>query len=297
MKINDKSARKAGNMLMMLLSGILASGVSMPSVVDAVQPVSTFCETHKNKDGTYTEACKAQIKRMCEKAGDKAGRRPLCRFADNNSSNNGSNSPTTQPRASTSTNNDSKATYNNYTKLSREKGTSRSFSGVNSQYLIYNESYGRDGHKNIDKDNNSDKAPKIDGATLLNLGGGQDKFIALYKINSSNITVHVTGGAAGVLFLQTNKTVTLKNAKSVDPELDSGSVIGPANSNEVVIYAEDEGGKAWGDKIRDDFFKPKASHTFGSGDDLLYIFKFGSLSPQNNQGPGGNGAVGTLVFK
>lgn len=182
--------------------------------------------------------------------------------------------------------------FDGYVKVSRERDTTTNFNNLDARYMLYVESWGKVGHNNISMTQNTNKCPTVEGAELMNVGGGQDKFISLYKINKPNIVLHNTGGSGQVLFIETSKAVKLENVKSLDPSIGSENIKGPKNKNQITVYAEDEGGK----DTRDEFFMPKAMEVYGAGDDLVYLFGYGDLSPNNTDGPNGNGAVGTLTF-
>ena len=178
----------------------------------------------------------------------------------------------------------------------------REFDPDGAAYFVYVESHGNQGHGDIDE---SQKGfVSVEGADLVDYGGGRDKYIALFKVTDpDSVVVNANGGAAGVLFLDTDQTVDLHNARTVNPSVQNDrfeeNVRGPENANEIVIYAEDEGGKRWGTDglIRDDYFIPNSSHVWGQGkDDMVYMIEHGDLPPDNDEGPRGNGATGTLVF-
>jgi len=178
----------------------------------------------------------------------------------------------------------------NFSKLSKVVTT---FNNVNAKYVVYAESHGRDGHNDIRSDQPGFVG--MSGATLVGYGGGRDKYLAIFRVNSSTVIVDTDqgqsdddGGAAQVLFIKTTKTLSVVEARSVDPSLKSEQVPGPRNNNEIVIYADDEGGKG----ERDEFFMPKAYKYYGSGDDLLYVFAQGLSG-----GPNGNGAFMRLSIR
>lgn len=154
------------------------------------------------------------------------------------------------------------------------------FLDVSAQYLVYAESHGRNGHNDIRQ--NQSGFVRVEGATLLGFGGGRDKYLALFRVDSSRVSIDKNGGAAQAVFVRTSSTLSVEEARTVDPAIGGENVPGP-RSDEVVIYAEDEGGKSG----RDEFYMPRAAHTFGRGDDLLYVFTEDRIS---GQGPNGNGA-------
>jgi hypothetical protein len=175
-------------------------------------------------------------------------------------------------------------------KLANEVTT---FNNVTAQYVVYAESHGREGHNDIR--NSQPGFVGMKGATLVGYGGGRDKYLAIFKVNSSTVVVDKDqgnegrgGGSAQALFIKTAKTLSVTEARSLDPAIGSERVPGTKNSSEIVIYAEDEGGKG----TRDEFFMPKAYKVYGSGDDLLYVFAQ-SLSG----GPTGNGAFMRLTIR
>jgi hypothetical protein len=167
---------------------------------------------------------------------------------------------------------------------SRQRTT---FTNVTANYIVYDESNGRDGHNDIRKDQPGFVG--MSGATLVGYGGGRDKYIALFKVTSKTVIIDLDqgqddsdGGAGHALFIKTARTLTVAEARSIDPALRSEDVPGPRSSGEVVIYAEDEGGKA----DRDARFKPLAHRYFASGDDLVYVF-----ARSLGDTPNGNGAI------
>ncbi len=175
-------------------------------------------------------------------------------------------------------------------KLANEVTT---FNNVTAQYVVYAESHGREGHNDIRS--NQPGFVGMKGATLVGYGGGRDKYLAIFKVNSGTVVIDKDqgqegrgGGSAQALFIKTSKTLTVAEARSLDPAIGSERVPGTKNSSEIVIYADDEGGKG----TRDEFFMPKAYKVYGSGDDLLYVFAQ-SLSG----GPTGNGAFMRLTIR
>jgi hypothetical protein len=204
----------------------------------------------------------------------------------------GSSSNTSGAGSSVSTNGVD-ATFGNYKKLTRVDGGTDSFNNVKSDYLVIVESHGRNASDRVE----ANELPKVTGAKLVSFGGSHDKYIALYKVTSSNVSITGDGGSGQALFINTDQQVSLR-AKAVDPSLGSEKLKGPSKANELVIYAEDEGGK--GNKTngvadRDRFFKSYANGSFGSGDDLIYVID-NQLSANNDKGPNLNGAAGVLTF-
>ncbi len=160
------------------------------------------------------------------------------------------------------------------------------FRGVTADYIVYDESNGREGYNDIRRDQPGFVG--MSGATLVGYGGGRDKYIALFKVNSSTVTIDLDqgqedsdGGAGHALFIKTDRSLTVAEARSIDPSVKSEDVPGPSGGGEVVIYAEDEGGK--GD--RDTRFNALAYRSFGSGDDRVYVF-----ARSLGDTPNGNGA-------
>ncbi len=163
------------------------------------------------------------------------------------------------------------------------------FKNVSAQYIVYAESHGRNGHNDIHKD--QDGFVDIVGAKLIGYGGGRDKHLALFKVTSSNVTINKNGGSAQALFVKTSKELTVTEAKSIDPAIGAQKVPGAPASNELVVYAEDEGGKS----TRDQFYMPRAFEYFGSGDDLLYVFASNRVTESG--APNGNGAYMKLRIR
>lgn len=189
--------------------------------------------------------------------------------------------------------NDVNASFGGYKKLTRVDGGTDRFNNVKSDYLIIVESHGRNASSKV----SANQLPKVSGATLVSYGGSHDKYIALYKVTDSTVSITGDGGSGQALFINTDKKVSL-SAKAVDPSLGGEKLKGPAKSNQLVIYADDEGGK--GNKTngvadRDRFFKSNSKTSFGGGDDLIYIVG-NQVSPNNNKGPTLNGASGVLTF-
>ncbi len=176
--------------------------------------------------------------------------------------------------------------FASFSRLNEETPTI--FSNVTAKYIVYAESHGRSGHNDIDES----QPGFVDavGATLVDYGGGRDKYMALFQVTSSNVSMHANGGAAYALFINTSKTLTVVEATSVDPSIGARQVPGPRASNEIVIYAEDEGGAG----TRDEFYMPRAYKIYGSGDDLVYVFADDRIS---GQGPAGNGAYMRLSIR
>lgn len=172
----------------------------------------------------------------------------------------------------------------NFSRLNEE---STVFNNVTAQYIVYAESHGRNGHNDIHESQNG--FVDMVGARLVGYGGGRDKYLALFRVTSSTVTIDANGGAAHALFIRTSKTLAVTEARSIDPAIGAQKVPGARGSNEIVIYAEDEGGKAG----RDEFYMPRAYRTFGSGDDLLYVFADDRIS---GSGPNGNGAYMRLAI-
>jgi len=177
-----------------------------------------------------------------------------------------------------------------FSKLQDEVTT---FNNVSAKYIVYAESHGREGHNDIRNDQPGFVGMK--GATLVGYGGGRDKYLAIFRVNSSTVVIDKDqtyegrdGGSGQALFIKTARTLTVAEARSVDPSVRSENVPGTKSRGEIVVYAEDEGGK--GD--RDQFFMPRAHKYYGSGDDLLYVFAQ-SLSG----GPNGNGAFMRLSIR
>jgi hypothetical protein len=162
------------------------------------------------------------------------------------------------------------------------------FRDVRANYIVYAESHGRDGHNDINHTQSG--FVDIEGATLVGYGGGRDKYLALFRVNSSRVTIDKNGGSAQALFVSTSKRLTVTEARSIDPSIGSEKVPGARNSNEIVVYAEDEGGKG----ERDAFYMPRAHKTYGTGDDLLYVFIDDRIS---GRGPNGNGAYMRLTIR
>lgn len=185
------------------------------------------------------------------------------------------------------------ATFGDYKKLTRVDGGTDKFTNVNSEYMVIVESHGRNASSKV----NANELPKVSGATLVGFGGSHDKYIALYKVTNSTVSITGDGGSGQALFINTDKKVSL-SAKAVDPSLGGEKLKGPAKSNQLVIYADDEGGKGSktnGVADRDQFFKSNSKSRFGGGDDLIYIVG-NEVSPSNNKGPTLNGASGVLTF-
>lgn len=185
------------------------------------------------------------------------------------------------------------ASFGDYKKLTRVDGGRDSFNNVKSDYLVIVESHGRNASDRVE----ANELPKVTGAKLVSFGGSHDKYIALYKVTSSNVSITGDGGSGQALFINTDQQVSLR-AKAVDPSLGSEKLKGPSKANELVIYAEDEGGKGSktnGVADRDRFFKSYANGSFGSGDDLIYVID-NQLSANNDKGPNLNGAAGVLTF-
>lgn len=163
------------------------------------------------------------------------------------------------------------------------------FKNVSAQYIVYAESHGRNGHDDIHKD--QDGFVDIVGAKLIGYGGGRDKHLALFKVTSPNVTINKNGGSSQALFVKTSKELTVAEARSIDPAIGAKKVPGAAASNELVVYAEDEGGKG----TRDQFYMPRAFEYFGSGDDLLYVFASNRVTESG--APNGNGAYMRLQIR
>ncbi|MCU0665050.1 MAG: hypothetical protein MUC50_22345 [Myxococcota bacterium] len=179
----------------------------------------------------------------------------------------------------------------NFSSLPRSKQL-HTFTNVTAKYIVYDESNGREGYNDIKSDQPGFVG--MSGATLVGYGGGRDKYLALFRVTSKTVVIDLDkgqddddGGAAHALFIKTAKTLTVAEARSVDPSGKAESVPSP-RTNEVMIYAEDEGGK--GD--RDARFGALAYKKYGSGDDLLYVFAktLGST-------PNGNGAIMRLKIQ
>ena len=219
---------------------------------------------------------------------------------DNSTAGNADGGDSGEGGSSSSSSGDADVEFFGYTTW--RDGT-RDFDPDGASYFVYVESHGSQGHGDINE--NQKGFVDVEGAELVDYGGGRDKYIALFKVTDpDNVSVNANGGAAGVLFLDTDQTVELNNARTVNPRVQNEkfeeNIRGPESSNEIVIYAEDEGGKGWGDggRTRDDYFVPNSSHVWGrGGDDMVYMFEYGDLPPDNDEGPRGNGATGTLVFK
>lgn len=163
------------------------------------------------------------------------------------------------------------------------------FKNVSAKYIVYSESHGRNGHNDINKD--QDGFVDVVGAQLIGYGGGRDKYLALFKVTSPNVKIDKNGGSGQALFVKTSKTLTVIEAKSIDPEIGAKKVPGAPANDEIVVYAEDEGGKG----TRDQFYMPRAFEYFGSGDDLLYVFASNSVTEPG--APNGNGAYMRLKIQ
>lgn len=178
------------------------------------------------------------------------------------------------------------ATFGGYKKLTRVDGGTDTFNNVPQGYMVIAESHGRNAHSKV----SANQLPKVQGAELVSFGGSHDKYIALYKVTDSTVKITGDGGSGQAMFINTKQKVSM-NAKAADPSLGSETLKGPAQSNQLAIYAEDEGGKG----SRDSFFGSNAIDKFGAGDDLIYLFG-DKVSPNNNKGPSLNGAAGILTF-
>jgi hypothetical protein len=159
-----------------------------------------------------------------------------------------------------------------------------SFTGVKSKYFIVAHSAGREGHDNITP--SSPGLVKVQGASLVKVGGGNDKYLALFQVKSTSVTINKITGQAVALFVDTSKTLSVTSVRSIDPSIPPGTmkVPGATSSNEIVVYAEDEGGKG----TRDQFYMPRAFKHYGQGDDVLYLFTNNKVTEQG--APNGNGA-------
>jgi hypothetical protein len=134
------------------------------------------------------------------------------------------------------------------------------------------------------------------GATLVGVGGGRDKYLALFKVNSSTVVIDLDqgqddedGGAGHAIFIKTARTLVVTEARSLDPALGKESVPSP-RSDEVIIYAEDEGKYI----ERYEAFKPKSAAFFGKpgNDDVIYVF-----AQSLGTTPTGNGAIMRLKIQ
>ncbi len=154
-------------------------------------------------------------------------------------------------------------------------------SNVTANYIVYDESNGREGHNDIHP--SQPGFVGISGAKLVAYGGGRDKYIALFKVERSTVTIDLDqgqedsdGGAGHALFIQTDRVLKSTGSSSIE----SPRLVPDPSADEVVIYAEDEGGK--GD--RDRRFGAVASLSFGSGDDLVYVFARSLRGTPNGDG-------------
>jgi len=172
-------------------------------------------------------------------------------------------------------------TFGPFSKLNEETTV---FNQVSAEYVVYAESHGRNGHNDIDESQSG--FVRMVGATLVGYGGGRDKYLALFRVNSATVQIDANGGSPQALFIDTSKTLRVVEARSIDPSIPNVGpqpVPGPNSGSEIIIYAEDEGGK--GD--RDQYFGSRATKTYGTGDDLLYVFGDNRIG---SGGPNGNGA-------
>ena len=175
--------------------------------------------------------------------------------------------------------------YRGSGKLPRENNYELSITNVDAQYVLYVESHGRNGH---DDKNESNRDVDIDHARLLGIGGGTDKYLALFKVdnNAGHITIKDRSvGAVQIYFIKTNSALNFQEAWSVDPSVSRDrdphyKNVPGAGRNSIVLYADDEGGK---NASRDATYIRSSFIRYGNGDDRLYVYD-GSLDKNNGNG-------------
>jgi hypothetical protein len=177
-------------------------------------------------------------------------------------------------------------------------GTS-SFTNVTSKYILVDHSAGKQGWNDIVPGHPG--LVKVTGAKLVKVGGGRDKYLALFEVtNKAKVDIVKKSGAAHALFVKTTKVLAVLDVKSIDPEIGKQKVPGANQANnEVVFYAEDEGNK---DSNRDTFYESRAFEQWGDGDDRLYVFTDNTPSVPGVPGvpgyhPNGNGAYMKVKIK
>ena len=175
--------------------------------------------------------------------------------------------------------------YRGSGKLPRKENYELSITNVDAQYVLYVESHGRNGHDNKDEDN---RDVDIENARLIGIGGGTDKYLALFKVDNDAGHITIKDGSVGavqIYFIKTSGTLNFQEAWSVDPSVSKNrdphyKNVPGAGSDSIVLYADDEGGK---NESRDATYIRSSFIRYGNGDDRLYVYG-GSLDKNNGNG-------------